>query len=176
MISHLLPREGIILQVMEQLVIVTVKLNAPRWDVMISYCYVMVWWWRWWWYQCWWWRWSWDNHDHDVSDDDDGGSTIYVSFSKLSYLKWYQSFQGRFSIDLTNTGISLASEVTWRSYGYYLSRIITIKPVRWRWIGNKFWGSFCMIMPCFYILKLCSLFIVGSTDSHWYVRWLLRSV
>lgn len=49
--------------------------------------------------------------------------------------------QGRFSIDLTNTGLSLASEVTWKSYGHNLSKVINIKEGRQIVTGKC--GGYC---------------------------------
>ncbi|XP_028407987.1 A disintegrin and metalloproteinase with thrombospondin motifs 9-like [Dendronephthya gigantea] len=60
--------------------------------------------------------------------------------------------QGRFSIDLTNTGISLAPEVTWKSYGYYLSRVITIK--EGRQVITGMCGGYCGVCRPYRTLRV----------------------
>ncbi|CAB4028007.1 A disintegrin and metallo ase with thrombospondin motifs 9 [Paramuricea clavata] len=60
--------------------------------------------------------------------------------------------QGRFSIDLTNTGISISPEVTWKSYGYYLSRVITMK--EGRQIVTGMCGGYCGVCRPYRTLRV----------------------
>ena len=90
------------------------------------------------------------------------------SLVKLSHSN--RVFQGRFSIDLTNTGLSLASEVTWKSYGHNLSKVINIKEVSGEMKSEKkLLNSYStdptdgrVFPPNLYI----GLF-VGKTNSNW---------
>ncbi|XP_046840031.1 A disintegrin and metalloproteinase with thrombospondin motifs 9-like [Xenia sp. Carnegie-2017] len=63
--------------------------------------------------------------------------------------------QGRFSIDLTNTGISISPEVTWKSYGYYLSKVISIN--KGRQIVTGMCGGYCGVCRPFQTLRVVVL-------------------